>query len=497
MYFAQQPLSVELTPIVRLRSTRATGANGFRSELSFTFVRGNEMSLPTSLLPPQIASSPSTSSGRSDLPSSHSSHRQHNFKDVLVFDASGGVLSLRRISLEQRPRESGIPFSSPIASLATSISLPGVGAAGRLSASPPSRDAARRRSGLTQQMLEAATELVGKESTVATWQLKRRHDWGEVKRVVDEVGDQPKPGSPKFVLSRLVSCLLADVNRSRHSPLAHAELSTCARSPGLVPRSIYLSHQFLFYTLGEDYHALIRRHRLAISGAKIDVRKEVEASAFAGPTGAQFVEDLAFPSDHPHARSHSSSHMHAHGPSSFDEPLANAISAEMAYDRSAGGARVTIPMLPNGAAQQSARARMGTSWGGSGTRAALSGVSMSSGIPIKMMEGVGGMIRREVDRVRAGRERERVMGDIPGDGEGPVPLEFDEQDEEFGEGVPEGEVEGEGDEDLWRVWSEEDRLAVDEAERFDDVLGIMDEDQVPATPATTGVGADADAVSQW
>ncbi|KAN0097992.1 hypothetical protein V8E55_002438 [Tylopilus felleus] len=122
------------------------------------------------------ASSPSTSSGRSDLPSSHSSHRQHNFKDVLVFDASGGVLSLRRITLEQRTRDSGIPsFSSPIASLATSISFPCVGATGRLSMSPPVqrrsplRDASRRWSGLTQQILEAATELVGKESTVATW----------------------------------------------------------------------------------------------------------------------------------------------------------------------------------------------------------------------------------------------------------------------------------------------------------------------------------------
>ncbi|KAG8218093.1 hypothetical protein J3R82DRAFT_3608 [Butyriboletus roseoflavus] len=292
-----QPLSVELAPIVRLRSTRATGADGFHSDLSFTFVWGNEMTMPMSLLPPQMASSPSTSSGRSDLPSSHSPHRHHNFKDVLVFDASGGVLSLRRITLEQRPREFGIPFSSPIASFATSISLPGAGAAGRLSASPPThtpstRDAARKRSGLTQQMLEAATELVGKESTVATWQLKRRHDWGEVKRVVHEIGDQPKPG-----LS---------------NPLAHAELSTCARTPGLVPRSIYLSHQFLFYTLGEDYHALVRRHRLAISGAKIDVRKEVEASAFAGSSEAHFVEDMAFPSDHPHARSHSHSRSRSH-----------------------------------------------------------------------------------------------------------------------------------------------------------------------------------------
>ena len=157
------------------------------------------MPLPTSLLPPQMASSPSTSSGRSDLPSSHSSHRQHNFKDVLVFDASGGVLSLRRITMEQRPREFGIPFSSPIASLATSISLPGVGATGRLSASPPSKDAARKQSGLTQQMLEGATELVGKESTIATWQLKRRHDWSEVKRVVHEVEVQPRPISTKFV----------------------------------------------------------------------------------------------------------------------------------------------------------------------------------------------------------------------------------------------------------------------------------------------------------
>lgn len=209
--FAQQPLSVELAPIARLRSTRATGADGFRSDLSFTFVWGSEMTMPMSLLPPQMASSPSTSSGRSDLPSSHSSHRHHNFKDVLVFDASGGVLSLRRMTLEQRPRESGIPFSSPIASLATSISLPGVGAAGRLSASPPphapGRDAARKRSGLTQQLLEAATELVGKESTVATWQLKRRHDWGEVKRVVHEVGDQSKPRSSKFVSSLVSSCI--------------------------------------------------------------------------------------------------------------------------------------------------------------------------------------------------------------------------------------------------------------------------------------------------
>lgn len=184
--------------------------------------------------------------------------------------------------------------------------------------------------------------------------------------------------------------------------------------------------------------------------------------------------------------------MHA-APSSFDEPLANAMSAEMAYDNATSGGRVTIPMLPNGAAQQTARA---TPWSGSGTRAALSGMSASMGgaIPIRVMEGVGGMIRREVDRVRGGR----AIG-ARGGGEGRVPLEFDEQDEDFGKGSSGGEGEGEGGdgEELWKAWSEEDRLAVDEAERFDDVLGIMDEDQPASASANTSMGAGAGEDDQW
>ena len=48
--------------------------------------------------------------------------------------------------------------------------------------------------------------------------------------------------------------------------LAEAELSTCSNSQHILPRSIYLSHQFSFHTLGEDYHALIRRHQLNICG---------------------------------------------------------------------------------------------------------------------------------------------------------------------------------------------------------------------------------------
>ncbi|KIK97003.1 hypothetical protein PAXRUDRAFT_825396 [Paxillus rubicundulus Ve08.2h10] len=469
-----QPLSTELSPMARLRSARATGAEGLHWNLSFTFVSG-EAALPNSLLPPpsQIASSPSASSGRSDLPSPHPSHRQQNFKDVLLFDPSGGVLSLRRITLEQRSRESAIPFSSPIANFATSVSLPGVGAAGRLSASPPSHAPkdSRKGSGLTQQLSEAATELVGKESIVATWQLKRRQDWGEVKNVVSETGD--------------------GVRSTVSNSLAHAELSTCSRAPEIVPRSIYLSHQFLFFSLGEDYHALIRRHHLDMMGDKIEVRKEVEASADATAPGELFVEGFsAGTRDH-----------FGRAASSFDAPIASAMSADLEYTFSARSP--VIPMLPNGTAGSKPR-------------------SFGSSIPIRhvtagIAEGVGegfGRIRRGVHRVRSPQ-----LGD--GGFAAPVPLEFDEHDEDFGEaprggggggGVHPSETRapsrrtstgaadssaslstpstqvnpledgGEGD-DLWHGWNDEDKLAVDEAEQFDDVVGFMDEDQTPAIRA--------------
>ncbi|KAF9224657.1 hypothetical protein BS17DRAFT_86268 [Gyrodon lividus] len=463
------PLSTELSPIARLRSATAIGADGLHSDLSFTFVWG-EVALPSSLLPPsQIASSPSTSSARSELPSPHPSHRQQNFKDVLLFDSSGGALSLRRITLEQRPRDSAIPFSSPITSIATSISLPGVGAAGRLSVSPPSQatNDSRKSSGLTQQLLEAATELVGRESIVATWQMKRRQDWGEVKHVLGEIGDS--------------------VRSTVSNSLAHAELSTCSRAPEIVPRSIYLSHQFLFYSLGEDYHALIRRHHLDMAGDKIEVRKEVEASAYTtGAPGELFVEGFS-----PGTRDHL-----GRAASSFDEPIASAMSADLAYPFSAQSP--LIPMLPNGTSGSKPR-------------------SFGNSIPIRHMtaniaEGVGegfGRIRREIHKVRS-----PPLGAHPDSSfSAPVPLEFDEHDEDFGEpprGVHASEAPsrrtsagagdssasistpsthvnpledgGEGD-DMWRGWNEEDKLAVDEAEQFDDVLGFMDEDQTPAIQA--------------
>lgn len=455
---AHVPLSVELSSLVRLRSVKASAPSGVRPGITFTFLP-SDTPLPASLQPPlsAITSSPSTSSSRSDLPSPLRARKTANFQDVLLFDPSDGVLSLRRIMLEQRPRDTGA-FSYTLANLPTSMSLPGTSAAGRLSTSPHNRVgvASTKTSGLTQMMLESASELHGRDTMVATWQLKRHRDWGEVKHV--QHLSARSPGRTPIANS-----------------LAHAELSTCSRSPNVVPRLIYLAHQFNFYTLGEDYHALIRRNQLDITGTKMEVRKEVEVSPYSAGTGESFVEGFS-PRDMGRAAS------------SFDEPIASAISADMSYPRSS---RSLIPMLPNGAG--------------------LKPRSFKNPIPIRAMtsniaEGVGegfGRIRREINRVRSPQPV------LKGEGlSASVPLEFDEHDEDVvfpgmerdddavdddasrgGDATdpsidtPPTDAELDDGAELWHGWTEEDKLAVDEAEQFDDVVGFLDEEQTPAIQA--------------
>ncbi|KAJ6522464.1 hypothetical protein B0H19DRAFT_656027 [Mycena capillaripes] len=412
-------------------------------------------------------------------------------QDVLVFDPVDGVLSLRRITLALETAH-GVAAALPM-----SVSLPA--AAGRLSMSaspPPSylRGAAAAAAGAGGNGGEVAPgELGGKEAVVATWSLRRRRGWAEIRRA--EKGGE----------------LVGDGRPVKEDWLAQAELSTFSSAPRALPRAIYLSHQFAFYTLGEDYHALIRRYQFAIGGAKIDVRREVEVSAFAlgpgtGAGGEAFVE--GYGSSSPRAirrRSHVSS--------SFDEPLASALAG--AHYRDARPPPV-LPMLPNG-----------------------SPASFRSSMPVRAVAGLGdgvaeglGRLRREMRHQRkkqlARSPPARKGGD---DVEASVPLEFDEEDEDFavppsaggGEEVflrvhadredddalsattsrngeesvasvstpatsahpledeqhiidldVDGAVEGE-----WHGWASEDKLAVEEAERFDDisVVGFLDEEQ--------------------
>jgi len=95
-----------------------------------------------------------------------------------------------------------------------SMSLPGNSAADRLGTSPPNRVGvvSTKSSGLTQMMLEAASELHGRDTLVATWQLRRHRDWSEVKHVPSRSAGSfgPTPIA-KYAFCKVV-CSGADVD---------------------------------------------------------------------------------------------------------------------------------------------------------------------------------------------------------------------------------------------------------------------------------------------
>jgi len=315
-------------------------------------------------------------------------------------------------------------------------------------------------------MMEPPTELTAKDHVVATWSLQRHRDWGEVHQVLQDSNNSQSAGRS---------------GGEKTDWLAQAELSTSSRSPRVLPRPIYLSHQFSFHALGEDYHALIRRYQLDIVVSKLEVRKEVEISAYSAGVGESFVEGFSAPRD---VRRISSS---------FDEPLASALAGGLDYSRPPA----ILPMLPNGMP---------------GSKP----TSFRNSIPIRTMAGFSdgmteglGRIRREIHKVRSPPLKPQPDSAVSG----PVPLEFDEDDEDFAfhprlglhndddgshsPGTSRGErdsgvsistpasstiplEEGDG---MWQGWGPEDKQAIEDAERFDDisVVGFLDEEQAPMT----------------
>ena len=247
-------------------------------------------------------------------------------------------------------------------------------------------------------------------------------------------------------------------------------MSTFTRSPGVLPRSIYLTHQFGFHTFGEDYHALLRSHRFDLPITKVEVRKEVEISAFASTPSSNNNNnnnnnnntegfDNVQSSSHGGGIPRSGS---GQGPgtrnsfisTSFDEGLALAISAQMPHS---SPSPPIIPMFPNGTP-------------GSSSSAARSIPIRSRVIPIRSKvvgmgdgifstEGLGRLKREIVGKVRSPRLGPMGRGESQGMGMGiPIPLEFEEEDEDFmvGNGginlsgpVEVGGGEGGGGEEVW------------------------------------------------
>jgi hypothetical protein len=473
--------------------------------ISFTFIKSTESTMPMSLLPPATPYSNLVSS-TPPVTSLHSSpasltkplsptrlQRPKNFQDVLCFDPISGVLSLRRIWVDRPASDRTLQVANAIPTIGgTSISLPGTGLTlASLSVSPPrqSEPAARRGSTASSsgKVSEHSAGLVGRDSIFATWNLRRSGDWPSVKQIVKDIASTKRNvvGKPKWV-SPILSTFISLRGMSSNW-LSEAELSTNSRTQPPRTRSIYLHHQFSFYALGEDYHALVRGYRFDLPVSKLEVRRAVQVSAYTAGNGGSFGGALP---------------MDIRQSSSFDEPLATAMSIQLG--EFAGPSPKILPMLPNGVPNPRLRDSIPIR-------------SVAAGITDGMSEGLG-RLRREMNKAKSPRLKpSQSLGS--GGTSSWAPIEFDEEDEDFllpSEGPvqePEPAAEGgatsrstfrdgastltplstqpdffdsldngygghENFEDE-RGWSQEDRQAVEDAERFFEIsaAGLMDEEQ--------------------
>jgi hypothetical protein len=440
-------LSTSLPPLVRLRATQPAAGRP-TAPLAFIFIRPNAHSLPKRLLPaPRVVSPPgSTPSSAHSSPSQEPlspphRRRRSDFQDILMFDPADGSLSLRRCEISLRSYEQNLSVPSAVPGIGgTSISLPSRPSFGRVSAPQPA-PATSSRPGAAQAQ-DKPTEMVGHESEVATWNLRRGRDWPMVKAAVRVDGH----------VSEVVS------SASAPNWLSFAELRTSSHSPLVLPQSIYLSHQFSFHTLGDDYHGRLRRFQLDVLGPKIEVRKEVEISAYATGAGEAFIHG---------------SHDTGRVSSSFDEPLSSAMASGLEYPSSPP----VIPMFPNGTPGS--------------FKNSVPIQRVAAGLSDGMSEGFA-RVRRGVSRVRSPRlvaENDMAAG---------VPLEFAEEDEDFAlyDGASNSREDGgsvsvstpssgpgeagehKDDENDWSLW--DGTAKVDEVgEQFQElsVVGLMDEEQ--------------------
>ncbi|GJJ14825.1 hypothetical protein Clacol_009093 [Clathrus columnatus] len=194
-----QPLSTELSPVVRLRpfegprspsNTPANNTlehNASLSSLSFIFLPASiSNTLPLSLLPHSSISSHSSSPASSlprlsssSSPQLHAAPPKRPFQDILVFDSNIGEMVLYRVALEWTSQGSTVSMEQ-----GASVSSGGYGNTSGYSFSFPASGVTKKvaTSGIsTVTVPQEEGYLIGKDSVLATWNLKRAKDWPEVK----------------------------------------------------------------------------------------------------------------------------------------------------------------------------------------------------------------------------------------------------------------------------------------------------------------------------
>lgn len=182
-FVIQQPLSTELTPLVRLRALKGQPNDRHPPTSTFTFL-GTGVALPLSLMPPVALPAHSISSSPSSVHSSSPGQQLEppgSHEDMLIFDPHDGKLSLRRITLSKRSKDDLSATIRGVAVPSASISLPGVSTLSRIAGSSANLVTPIRQPSALSRMMERS-ELVARDHVVATWLLKRSVDWKEMRR---------------------------------------------------------------------------------------------------------------------------------------------------------------------------------------------------------------------------------------------------------------------------------------------------------------------------
>ena len=174
-----------------MRIPRKEATEGSTVPLSFTFLPSLDLSTLANSPAGAISRVSSNSSAVSPKGNATLSKPTHLY--ILVFNPEDGSLTLRLLKLGKKAASDGIVSSVQSLGL-TSVSLPGMGGAGRLSSSPVAAD--RRSPRVQSKQLEPTPqELSAKETIVATWDLLRKPDWKEVRAQLPA----PPPMVPKRI----------------------------------------------------------------------------------------------------------------------------------------------------------------------------------------------------------------------------------------------------------------------------------------------------------
>lgn len=156
------------------------------------------------------------------------------------------------------------------------------------------------------------------------------------------------------------SNIATDIYRQSTSFSAQVEIETTSKSPRVMPRSIYTSHQFTFLALPEDHEKQAALGNYAnLDMKRVEVRTDVEARQGRGAATTATLGSVPGTSTSPTMPSSDFSA----SPASFDQPIKSAMQTIIDCSSSPDGVRGRQPQpagFPNGVA--------GKSGGGGATR---------------------------------------------------------------------------------------------------------------------------------